>query len=98
MTLGSAEIHFCILPHAWGRIEEIGESFLSWLWKHSEYVMLIGPVPGYNRLALRAAIACGFTEAWVERDKLRKNGKAYDVITTSISRPAVDKLPLSKRT
>ncbi len=56
------EVHFAFAPSAWGRTLPIARAFLEWVWANTEYTRLVGPVPRYNRLALRLARAAGFEE------------------------------------
>ena len=53
------EVHFCFLPHAWGRSEAIAREFLAWVWANTDFKRLVGPVPSYNRLALKLAKQAG---------------------------------------
>src|SRR5438105_10316579 len=63
---GFAETHFSFLPAAWGRSEAIARAFVAWVWANTHYRRLVGPVPAYNRLALRLAKRVGFTQFGIE--------------------------------
>lgn len=82
-----AEVHFCLLPSAWGQGDKIGEEFLEWAWKGTSLNTLRGPVPAYNRLALKTALACGFRISTVTDDAVQRGGKLYAMIHTVIERP-----------
>lgn len=56
------EVHFCFSPEVWGHTKPIAIAFLEWVWANTSHVRLLGPVPSHNRLALRLAMACGFTD------------------------------------
>ena len=83
-----AEVHFCVVPSAWGRAVEIVTEFLRWAWRETSIVRLYGPVPGYNTLALATARRCGFSIIPAPQQRtVTKNGKTYPLILTSIERP-----------
>jgi RimJ/RimL family protein N-acetyltransferase len=63
------------------------EAFLEWLWKTTERTRLVGPVPSYNRLALRLARAAGFREFDVVQNAVHKGGRAYDLVLLEIRKP-----------
>ena len=81
------EVHFCFLPRVWGSTAAIARAFLAWVWAETAYTWLIGPVPENNRLCLKLAKAAGFEEFCREKGAVRKNGKTYDRILMSITRP-----------
>ena len=83
-----AEIHFCFHPRAWGETIEIAKQFVDWLWEKTPMRSAVGPVPGYNSLALYLAEKVGFQEFARKPEAVRKNGKLYDLILTKIERPA----------
>jgi len=83
-----AEVHFCFLPSSWGRTEEGGKAFLAWVWRETSLNTLIGPVPGYNALALALAKRCGFREVRTEHNAVTKGGKMYDLVITKVDRPS----------
>lgn len=82
-----AEVHFCFRPSVWGCTLEIARLFLHWVWRHTPYERLEGPVPGHNRLALRLAIAAGFRRVGEMKDSIRKDRKVYDLNLLEITRP-----------
>lgn len=81
-----AEVHFCFSPEVWGRTKEIGRAFLDWVWRETSLNRLVAPCPAHNRLALKLAKACGFTEIATERDAVQKNDRLYDRIILERSR------------
>ena len=83
----SPEVHFCFSPQCWGRTREVALGFLTWVWANTPYRRLIGPVPAYNRLALRLALAVGFRQFGVEKHAVQKHGKPYDRILLEVLRP-----------
>jgi RimJ/RimL family protein N-acetyltransferase len=87
VPIGAAEVHFCILPEWWGYAVKIGAAFLEWAWAHTSVMQLLGPVPGYNPLALKTAEAVGFTVRSRDLQSVRKNGEMYDIIHTEVTRP-----------
>jgi RimJ/RimL family protein N-acetyltransferase len=88
LTGQSAEVHLCFVPSAWGQVEEAGKQFLAWIWRETHLQTLLGPVPSYNRLALRVAKACGFREAYTEKVNATRDNAPFERIVTRISRPA----------
>jgi len=83
----SPEVHFCLLPHVWGKSEAIARAFLAWIWKQTTYEMLVGPVPAYNRLALKLATRVGFKHATTKRNAVLRHGKPYDLLYLTLERP-----------
>ncbi len=83
---GYHEVHFCIAPAAWGCSVEIGQGFLEWVWKNTDLHFLLGPVPSYNRLALKLAKRCGFQEFATCPGGTRR-GVPFSLILLSITRP-----------
>lgn len=85
----AAEVHFCLLPEAWGRSTTVktGRAFVEWVWENTPLTWLLGPVPSHNRLALRLAKACGFTDFMVQRGCVSKGGKVFDLVTLQQKRP-----------
>ncbi len=75
-----AEVHFSILPEAWGRAVPITESFLGWVWQNTTLQRLTAPVPSYNRLALRIAKLVGFREYQVAEDAGTRRGSSFGLI------------------
>lgn len=90
MAPGTAEVHFCFLPEAWGRATTIktGTAFIEWIWKHTSLNWLLGPVPSHNRLAMTLAKACGFTLFAEERGAVTKRGKKYNNVILQVKRPS----------
>lgn len=84
---GVEEVHFCMLPDVWGVSAEVGKQFLAWIWRNTGIWKMIGPVPSYNRLALRTALACGFQVEGQQTDHRKKHGRSFHQILTSITRP-----------
>lgn len=84
-----AEVHFCIIPEAWGRTVEIARAFLEWVWRETRLKRLIGKVPGYNRLAKRLAERVGFVQYGVSVAPIQKHGKMFQVNLLEIRRPRV---------
>lgn len=90
MLIGSkskAVVHFCMSPHKWGDTEPIAIEFLEWAWKNTRLIWLKGPVPSYNRMALRLALAAGFKPEGIEENVGKKNGKLFDLCWLAIERP-----------
>lgn len=87
--LNRAEVHFCMIPDTWGRARtvSIGKAFLGWVWRETSLDWLVGPVPAHNRLALRLAKACGFTENGEQRGCVTKGGRTYSRILMQVRRP-----------
>jgi RimJ/RimL family protein N-acetyltransferase len=81
------EIHFCFTPASWGKTEAIACGFLAWVWTHLPATCLYGPVPSYNRLALRLAKKVGFLETGRRSNVLTKGGREYDLVQTEIRKP-----------
>ncbi len=84
---GISECHFAMSPAEWGRTGEIAAGFLQWVWRETSIYKLIGPLPSYNRLALRLARAVGFKEYDVQRNAGTRNGIQFDLMYTEIRRP-----------
>lgn len=84
----TAEIHFCFKPSRWGHTQSTCEKFLKWIWKHSKFDVLVGPIPGYNRLALKLVDKLGFERIGLVEKAGTKRGKPFDVIVTGIVRPS----------
>jgi RimJ/RimL family protein N-acetyltransferase len=81
------EVHFCFLPWKWGHALPVARAFLKWTWVNTSYRRLVGPVPAYNRLALKLAKDAGFTRFGAEPLAVRKHGKSYDRILLELKRP-----------
>jgi RimJ/RimL family protein N-acetyltransferase len=88
-NLAMAEVHFCIVPEAWGRERtvRIGREFIAWAWAETSLDWLVAPCPEHNRLALKLAEECGFTRFAEERGCVTKNGGKYSRIVLQIKRP-----------
>lgn len=84
---GGTECHFCFVPRVWGKTAAIARAFVAWVWEETACTRLIGPVPSYNRLALKLAMEVGFTEYGRQPEAVQKGGKSYDRILMSITRP-----------
>ena len=82
-----AEIHVAFLPDAWGRTVEATKRFLDWTWTSTRFHRLVGPVPSYNRLALRLALQSGF-EPFDRQPAGTKHGKRFDHIFLQVERPS----------
>ena len=82
-----AEIHFSFLPSVWGRTLELAQAFLRWTWIHTAFTRLSGPVPSYNRTALKLALAAGFVRCGIEKNAGLRHGKPFDRILTEAIRP-----------
>lgn len=87
LLLASGEVHFCIVPHAWGDAERIAREFLGWVWTNTAHTRLIGPVPRHNRLALRLAKAVGFEEVATEPAAIQRHGQPCDRVVLEMVRP-----------
>lgn len=81
------EIHFCFAPEVWGRTLPIAKGFMAWLWASTKLKRVVGPVPAYNRLALRLAKAAGFQPYGEEKNAGTRNGKLFNLILTEAVRP-----------
>lgn len=82
-----ADLHFCFVPEAWGRSKEVSRAFLVWLWRETHFLVAVGRIPGYNRLALKLAKQVGFVPYACEMNAVTKHGKLYDLICTKLERP-----------
>jgi RimJ/RimL family protein N-acetyltransferase len=82
-----AEVHFCFSPSRWGHTRSTAEKFLNWIWSKTNLTMLIGPVPSYNRLALRLARGVGFGKITEVKNAGTKRGIPYDLIVMGLGRP-----------
>jgi len=84
---GAAEVHVCVAPSHWGRTERIVLGFLAWVWTATNLRTLVGPVPSYNRLALKLALATGFQKRDLLAGHGIRRGKPFDLIVTAVERP-----------
>jgi len=81
-----AEIHFCLLPQVWGESFPVGWQAIVWIWTHTQIQKLTGPVPSYNRLALKFARRMGFRPKGI-RPGGTKHGKLFHLILMELPRP-----------
>lgn len=82
-----AEVHFCILPEEWGDTKRIAEGFLAWVWGKTSITYLHGPVPSYNKLALKLAESVGFVQQESFTGSVPRGGKKYNIIHLVMERP-----------
>lgn len=87
LVVKTNEIHFCFAPRAWGLSQAIAESFMSWLWENTTQDRFTGPVPSYNRLALRLAKVVGFSQYDISKNAVQRRGVLYDLLHLEIARP-----------
>ncbi len=85
---GVTAVHFCFVPGSRWKIVPAGKQFIEWVWRETSTAGLIGAYPDYNRVAARAAKACGFRPGWTENQGQQKDGKPFRLIVTVISRPS----------
>lgn len=81
------DVHFYVLPRAWGCSRAIVRAFLAWVWEKTSLTDLIGRIPAFNRLAYRVAIDCGFRDMRREPGAVVRRGVRYDMLITEIARP-----------
>ena len=82
-----AEIHTCLLPHAWGERAAIAaKEAIRWLFAHSELQRIFTHVPAFNRLALRFAKASGMTEFGRHPKSFLFDGILHDQFMLGLSR------------
>jgi hypothetical protein len=79
------EIHLCFAPHTWGRSAPIFVEFVRWVWRNTDHARLIGPVPNHNRLAVRLALAAGFTPF--------ASARGFDEIVFEVRKPCPSSAP-----
>lgn len=94
----AAEVHFCILPDEWGDSKRIADGFLAWLWQKTSLMELAGPVPSYNRLAIKLAKAVGFVQSIRVDQAVIKSGKSYNLIHLEMQRPVANAQTATART
>ena len=85
---GVAEVHFCFSPAYWGGTVKISKAFVEWIWRETSIYRLVGPVPDYNRTALKLAKAVGFTPRETVDSRNTKNGKAFSLLVMEMDNPA----------
>src|SRR5579859_528465 len=72
------EVHTCLLPKAYGSTAiAAAESGVQWVFSRTACKRIVTNVPAYNRLALRFAKACGFTEYGFNPDSYQKEGRLW---------------------
>jgi len=82
-----AEVHFCFRPAVWGSTEDVARAFVDWIWRETPIDRLIGPVPGYNQLALQLARKVGFEPLEVVKAHVPRRGRRYDLNILGLNRP-----------
>lgn len=92
VILETSEIHFCFLPIAWGYTQKIAQDFLNWLWGNKSVDRFTGPVPSYNRLALKLAKSVGFSQYDVRKNAVEHNGAMYDLLLLEVARPQLNEI------
>lgn len=83
------DVHTCLLPAAWGKAIEAGRLACQWMWRHTACRRIVTTVPVDNRLALRLALRCGFTQFGLNPQSWLKGGVMRDQILLGLDRPEV---------
>lgn len=85
----TVEVHTCLLPSARGdRAADAAQELIKWVWNNTTFKRLVTCVPGYNRLALRFALAAGMTRYGINTRSYMKNGQLWDQIMLGLSCPS----------
>lgn len=82
----TVEVHTCLMPIARGeRAAAAAKELIRWVWSNTTFKRLVTNVPGYNRLALRFALAAGMTKYGTNTRSYMKNGVLWDQIMLGLS-------------
>jgi RimJ/RimL family protein N-acetyltransferase len=87
MTSVCYQMHTCILPEYWGKVSaRAAQALLAWAFKETDCQKMVTNVPGYNRAALRFAIAGGMQQEGINRASYMRNGALVDQIMLGITK------------
>ena len=83
-----AQIHFCIVPQAWGVAHQIAEKFLGWVWRADRQLQkLVALVPSHNRPVVKMAHRHGWRYEATAPNQGTKRGKPFDIMMFVMERP-----------
>jgi len=80
------QVHFALLPEAWGRGLEIVKEAISWGFKTTRYMKIVAIIPDYNRPIIKIVKECGFTKEGTLKKSFLKNWKMRNQIIYGLTK------------